>query len=156
MRVFISAFLLLLSFSTFAHARLGENEATLSERYGAPVLKLNRGWCVEERFSANGFSIRVALMDGVSVSELLQSGMALMTNTQISDLLWANSEGLGWDEVPKEQRPPSARFAKNMWRRGDGGIALQQDRSFEVKSCKAITAEQDAIKKPAAPSTSGF
>jgi hypothetical protein len=154
-RLLIISFLLSLG-TTSAWARLGETESAVVERYGTPHFRLLRGWCEEVTFQANGFTIVVTFIKGVSRGENFSLPGQSITDQQVSDLLEANSEGYLWDEVAKADLVPPA---KKMWKKPNGSTAVLSGSSFEFKTIDLINAqaeEDKAKEKPAAPSTQGF
>ena len=161
MKPVTSAFLILLfalGFGSIAQARLGETEATIIQRYGRPMLKQHFGWCDKENFLANGFSIEVTFLNGVSAGESYHINSGGLTDSQVEDLLNANSQGYTWYDVDQADIPKDiVNPIRQMWQRPNGSTATFTGPSLEFKSIWLIFAERDAAQQaPPTPSTAGF
>jgi len=158
-RLLILAILLSLSMASSAWARLGETESAVIARYGKPLLKVHRTCGDEESFSANGFSITVTLINGISVGELYRIAPGQkFTDELTTELLGANCQGYSWEELPKTEIPKNIYSPiRQMWRRPNFSTAVLTATSFEFKSIYLIDAQEAAAnQKTAAPSTQGF
>jgi hypothetical protein len=155
-RLLILTLLISLGMVTTASARLGETESAVEARYGTPHFRLIKSWSEDVTYEANGFTILVTFIKGVSKGEKFTLPGQTISDQQVSDLLEANSEGFLWDEVAKADLVPPA---KKMWKKPNGSTAVLTGSSFEFKSIDLINAQADEDKakaKPAAPSTQGF
>src|ERR1044072_6953661 len=96
--LFFAAILL----STSAFARIGETLEQLNKRYGHPS-QASRGNEVYRRYTFRGFSILVALDQGVSQCEVYEKGDgSRMSEGEILGLLEANAAKSPWREEAEE------------------------------------------------------
>lgn len=157
MRIALLTLIFIVSVTTTARARLGENADQLIARYGQSLsetdqkgegAKIPLAYVV---FQKGGFQIDVTLVDGISVAESFKklNGEAL-TIGEVRTLLDANSQGSGWE-------PPRMVQGEKLWIRDDNATAkLAQDGSLTIKSRELMHKEAVAKKLEARPSLEGF
>ena len=157
MKIALLTILFIVSVTTSALARLGENADELVARYGPPLSekdqkgegdKISLAYVV---FQKGGFEIDATLSNGISVAESFKkiNGEAL-TIGEIRTLLSANSQGYEWEA------PHVAQGGKD-WTRDDNATArLGQDGSLTIRSRELTSKEALAKKLVRAPSLEGF
>jgi len=157
MKIALLTILFIVSVTTSALARLGENADELVARYGPPLSekdqkgegdKISLAYVV---FQKGGFEIDATLSNGISVAESFKkiNGEAL-TIGEIRTLLSANSQGYEWEA------PHVAQGGKD-WTRDDNATArLGQDGSLTIRSRELTSKEALAKKLERAPSLEGF
>lgn len=110
-----------------AHARLGETEAEMVKRFGAPAMRSKHSTFAQGKslemgptlyFRQDDWSIGCDLVDGRCV-RIAYSKPGEWTTEQISLVLAYNSQGASWSETGK---PGTASFARS-WKRADGATA---------------------------------
>jgi hypothetical protein len=99
----ITSLLAALFLAASAHARLGDTQAKVTERYGKPVqvyrdVKGRTGYI--HRF--DGYLIMVQYIDGISQSEVYaRENDAELNDTELDAIHAANAQGGQWQKIPK-------------------------------------------------------
>lgn len=137
-----------------AHARLGETEPELIERFGqaeerAPFFPGSRHLV----FVRQGFVIDVALIDGTSQMELYSlynpRSNSLLDGDKVKELLGIENQGHRWT--------PVATDSDNKWVRDDGAVAFfnRTNQTFSAETRTYID-DESAYTRPRQPSLDGF
>lgn len=145
--------LLLLLIPSLAYARLGETEAQLVARFGAPVsrakeITITQGKFVDFgqklTFKQNDWRIECAVIDGHSAREVYYHP-GEWAEDQFTTVLTANAQGVKWTDISKDLR----RKLMREWRRADGGTASwrQAGSSMEVTHPAYVRAKELAEAK---------
>jgi hypothetical protein len=158
MKILLLTFLLTVSVTATARARIGETADQLVARYGQPLSEVDQKGEGDKIplsnvvFQKGGFEIDVTLSDGVSVEEVFKklNGNAL-TLGEVRTLLSVNSQGQGWEA-------PQIVEGEKWWTRDDGAAAkLAQDgTALTIRSRELIAKETMAKKLERQPSLDGF
>ncbi len=152
----------LLAFSLFAlawgapaaHARLGETEPELIQRFGqaeerTPFFPGTRHLV----FVKQGFVIDVALIDGISQMELYSlydsRSSTLLDGDKVKELLGIEDQGHRWT--------PVATDSDNKWVRDDGAVAFfnRMNQTFSAET-RTYLDQESAYTHPKQPSLDGF
>jgi hypothetical protein len=140
-----------------AHARLGDTEQQLTARYGkgsVPWKESESSPYATQLFYKNGISIKVVLLNGVSVCESYNSSGAL-TAKAVEELLTLNEQGHPWKEGPSDQAAGKTNPwepVSKWWKRDDGAMAFAKiPYSLTIKSKELVASdEEERAKKHAA------
>ena len=161
MRSVVIFVLLILAGLPDAHARLGENEAELVKRFGAPRSRSQHFIAAQGKilplgpalfFRQEDWLIQADLVDGRCV-RIHYAKPGEWVEEQFKTLLDANAQGARWTDVSKKL---SVKLARD-WKRSDGGTAQWKagvgaridspDYHRAVETAKA-SARADATRKP--------
>jgi hypothetical protein len=157
MRLALLTLLFVLSVTSSAHARLGENPDQLVARYGQPLSENDQKRegdkiaLADVIFQKSGIRIEVTVTDGISVAETFSklNGQPL-TIGEVRILLTDNSQGYDWEA-------PRVFNGERWWTRDDNATAhVGQDGSLTIKSKELVAKETEAKKDEARPSLDGF
>ncbi len=157
MKIALPAFLLIMTVTTPAWARLGETPDQLVARYGQPLSEDDQKGAGDKVpqakvvFNKNGFGIEVIITDGISVEETYRklNGDPFSIG-EVRTLLGDNSQGHDWEA-------PVVINGEKLWMRDDDAAAkLAQDGAFIIKSRELAQQEAMARKLEKHPSLEGF
>ncbi len=148
--------LALFLFHGTAAARIGETEAEIKARYGAPILTLpaqdDAG--LTKCYLSDGFSIAVTYVAGRSAREMLaKADKSEITEKEINRLLEANSGGSSWNaqQLAGQKNVPDGLLG---WRTNDDKprVALYDERTqaFFVTTQRFINQTNAASRRQAA------
>ncbi len=114
----------------FAHARLGETEAELAQRFGKPMSVGKELIAAQGKFIEIGTSctyqqddwiIQAVMIDG-RCAKILYYKKGEWTEEQYNAVLASNAQGRKWRDTSK----PDFKKVMREWRRDDKGLAIWQ------------------------------